>query len=62
MGENKVIIISGIIVAMFVGGLCGFFMRGEVGRTSFAYGFEEQKQVWNRIRVDEHGYVICHKE
>ena len=24
-----------------------------------AYGLNEKKGVWNRIRVDEYGYVIC---
>ena len=27
-----------------------------------AYGLYEKDQVWNRIRVDEKGNVICHKE
>lgn len=27
-----------------------------------AYGLVEKDQVWNRIRVDELGHVLCHKE
>ena len=27
-----------------------------------AYGFLEKDQIWNRIRVDEQGHVLCHKE
>lgn len=27
--------------------------------TAFALGYYEEKDVWNRIRVDEHGQVIC---
>lgn len=30
--------------------------------TAMAWGFEEEKQVWNRIRVNSEGKVICAKE
>lgn len=29
---------------------------------SMAWGYEEKSQLWNRIRVDENGLVICKKE
>lgn len=27
-----------------------------------AWGYEQENNVWNRIRVDPNGNVICHKE
>jgi len=60
---DKTIIICGVLIAMFVGGFMGYLMRGQGNyTTSLSMGFDETKNVWNRIRVDEQGNVICHKE
>jgi hypothetical protein len=29
---------------------------------AMAWGYEENSNLWNRIRVNEKGYVICAKE
>jgi len=54
-----------VILCLFI----GWIGRGAVENnkklelnTSMAWGFDEANQNWNRIRVDEKGYVICHKE
>jgi len=29
---------------------------------AMAWGYEEKSNLWNRIRVDAHGFVFCSKE
>ena len=36
--------------------------RMTLTRMTGAYGFDEKSNMWNRIRVDEQGHVLCHKE
>ena len=36
--------------------------KNKVLPSAMAYGLYEKDQVWNRIRVDEQGHVLCHKE
>lgn len=60
---SRVFIICGILISIFIGGFFGWIMKGEGGLyKSMAWGFEEKSQLWNRIRVDEKGYVLCHKD
>lgn len=46
--------------------LIGWAARGvsnDVGLgKAMAWGYSESNNVWNRIRVDEQGYVLCHKD
>ena len=58
---TKVWIIT-IFICVFFGGLIGYMSRGPGTTMALAWGFQEDKDVWNRIRVDERGYVLCHKE
>ena len=60
----KYVWLGGLIVYMF---LVGYVVRGIVEKQTLqlpvmAYGFQEDKQVWNRIRVNEQGRVLCAKE
>lgn len=56
-----------LVVTMY---LVGFYMRGAVDKALteelhtgvMSYGYEEKSQLWYRIRVDEKGNVMCHKE
>ena len=60
---DRIMVICGILIAMFIGGLIGYMMReGSYYTHSMAWGYEEKSNVWNRIRVDEVGFVMCHKE
>lgn len=53
-----------LVICVFFSGLIGYLMRGssEQLNKSMAWGFEEKKNVWNRIRVNESGFIICAKE
>ena len=51
--------IAAIIISICVSGLTGYMIRGPGTTMSLAYGFQEDKDVWNRIRVNSNGYVIC---
>ena len=47
--------------------MIGWSVRGYVENTNplgkaMAWGYDEISNTWNRIRVDEKGYVMCHKE
>jgi len=51
-----------LIICMGIAGMIGYALRDVPLYRAMAWGFEEKEQVWNRIRVDAQGYVMCHKE
>jgi hypothetical protein len=61
--NNKSLLIILVLVCILV----GWLVRGIVENSkklemnkAMAWGFEEKSQLWNRIRVDEQGFVMCH--
>jgi len=58
----KIVIV--VIASIIFGVIGGYIMRGpsEPLNKAMAWGFEEKSNVWNRIRVNESGFVICAKE
>ena len=51
-----------LIVCFFVSGFFGYLVKASsepLGK-AMAWGYEEKSNVWNRIRVDEQGFVMCH--
>ena len=66
---NGIFALGLLIIAIFISGIfIGKLMFGiydnekTLTRMTGAYGFDEKSNMWNRIRVDENGNVICHKE
>lgn len=64
---NIILWIVIFIVYLSVGIGVGYLIRGSselMGKAvpAMAWGYEEKNNVWNRIRVDEQGNVMCHKE
>lgn len=56
-------VIAGLIGIFVLGMIIGEIVyKNKVLPSAMAYGLYEKDQVWNRIRVDEHGNVLCHKE
>ena len=53
-----------LIFGVFIGKLAFGVYDNEktLTRMTGAYGFDEKSNMWNRIRVDENGNVICYKE
>lgn len=53
-------------ILLFLLGIVGgvIMERNEKPRhvIALAMGFDEDTQLWNRIRVDKDGFAICHKE
>lgn len=53
-----------IALALFVSGMIVEYVIGKRVQeltATMAYGYVEKDQVWNRIRVDEKGFVMCSK-
>lgn len=64
MSKGVAIVIAGIL---FVGGMVvERYVGNSVKPTqlipTMAYGYFEKDNVWNRMRVDEKGHVLCSKE
>lgn len=58
-----VFVIAGIVGTFSLGMIIGEILyKNKVLPSAMAYGLYEKDQVWNRIRVDENGHVLCHKE
>lgn len=62
MSKEVAIVIAG---ALFVSGMLVDHYIGKpassLTTTTMAYGYVEKDNVWNRIRVDEKGFVMCSK-
>lgn len=56
------LVLACIIVGWSIRGIVDKKPDYEVLKGSMAYGFQEDEEVWNRIRVDVKGNVICSKE
>lgn len=61
---SNILMLGALIVLCVIIGWTG---RGLTYKTiemkpAMAYGFEEQSQVWNRVRVNDKGQVVCAKE
>lgn len=59
----KVFLLVLCLLCIFI----GWAFRGVVSSNDYrmynarAWGFDEHADNWNRIRVDQNGYVICNK-
>ena len=59
-------LLLGALIVLCV--VLGWVVRGimesnqPLQKIAMGYGYEEKSNVWNRIRVDEQGYVMCHKD
>jgi hypothetical protein len=56
-----------LAVALMFVGYVGRAVQEQLGKSiirerAMSYGFNEVNNVWNRIRVNEQGYVLCVKE
>ena len=61
-----VLIFVGVLTVFLVGYAVGATVNSiiKVGleRSAMSYGYYEKDNVWNRIRVDDSGRVLCTKE
>jgi hypothetical protein len=61
--RGRVFVILLILFCVFVGWvLRGIIEKGVNLDKAMAWGYNDENNVWNRIRVDTKGYVMCHKE
>jgi len=50
-----------VVTALFIFGF-EVWKNGPPASPSFAFGYYEKGNVWNRIHIDEKGRVLCAKE
>lgn len=66
----KVLLVIMLFILGVYVGIVGVYMKEKMehptgtitDNVTASYGYYEKDNVWNRIRVDEHGHVLCHKE
>jgi hypothetical protein len=64
MSNGGVLMLSFImfIIGMGAGDYISKRTQVKVPEGMLAFGYNEENNVWNRIRVDEFGKVICRKD
>lgn len=64
MGSRYPYFMLGMLIVLCV--VVGWVARGVISDVNIgkamAWGFDDKTQLWNRIRVDAEGHVICSKE
>jgi len=53
------IVLSMALTALWLSTVPGLMLWLRMPKQTFSMGFYEEKDVWNRIRVDEKGRVLC---
>jgi hypothetical protein len=52
-------VLSVALTALWLYTIPGLMLRLRTPKQTLSMGFYEEKEVWNRIRVDEKGRVVC---